>query len=134
MRARTRSRPAGNITRVLLLAAAVHLAAGCGMSTEHEAAQLTGGDPSHGRAAIRRYGCGSCHVIPGVRGADGMVGPPLDGVASRTYLAGVLQNTPDNMIRWIRDPQAIDSLTVMPNTGVTQVDARDIAGYLYTLR
>ena len=38
------------------------------------------------------------------------------------------------MIRWIKDPRAVDEKTVMPNVGVTQEDAMDIAGYLYTLR
>jgi cytochrome c len=69
-----------------------------------------------------------------VVGADGLVGPPLTGIASRAFIAGVLPNAPDNMIRWIRDPRAVDSLTAMPNTGVTPADARDIAAYLYTLR
>jgi cytochrome c2 len=110
------------------------LVVGCGLSADHEAAALTGGDPSHGPTAMRRYGCVSCHTIPGVRGANATVGPSLAGVARRSYLAGVLPNTPENLVRWIRDPQAIDSLTAMPNTGVNAVDARDIAGYLYTLR
>jgi cytochrome c1 len=63
-----------------------------------------------------------------------LVGPPLAGVASRAYIAGVLPNTPENMMVWVRDPQGVDSLTAMPNTGVTASDARDIAAYLYTLR
>jgi cytochrome c1 len=95
---------------------------------------MTGGDPHKGRIAIERYGCQSCHTIPGIRGADGLVGPPLTKIASRVYIGGVLPNTPDNMIRWIRNPKEIDQLTAMPNTGVSEPDARDIAGYLYTLR
>ena len=63
-----------------------------------------------------------------------MVGPPLDRIASRSYLGGVLTNSPDNMIRWLQNPRAVDHLTAMPNLGVTEQDARDIAGYLYTLR
>jgi hypothetical protein len=66
--------------------------------------------------------------------AFGRVGPPLAGIGSRFYVAGVLQNTPQNMIRWIEDPHAIDEHTVMPKLGVTHQDAIDIAGYLYTLR
>jgi cytochrome c1 len=69
-----------------------------------------------------------------VAGADGLVGPPLAGIASRAYIAGVLPNAPDNMLRWIRDPKSVDPLTAMPNTGVTPSDARHIAAYLYTLR
>jgi cytochrome c2 len=96
--------------------------------------QLTGGDAERGRDLMRGYGYGRCHSIPSVTGATGLVGPPLDGIASRSYIGGVLTNVPDNMIRWLRDPRAIDSLTAMPNVGVTPSDARHLAAYLYTLR
>jgi cytochrome c len=98
------------------------------------AALLTGGNPDRGRSAIQRYGCGACHEIPGVPGARAKVGPPLGGVGGRAYIAGVLANTPDNMIRWIETPKAIDAKTAMPELGVTPRDARDIAGYLYSIR
>ena len=101
---------------------------------ESEAAMMTGGNPHKGKSAIARYGCISCHTIPGVRGADGLVGPPLTRIASRVYIGGVLANTPENMIRWIRNPKEVDQLTAMPNVGVSEGDARDIVGYLYTLR
>jgi cytochrome c1 len=95
---------------------------------------MTGGDPLRGRENIRGYGCTSCHTIPGIPEAEAQVGPPLTSIASRSYIAGVVTNTPENMVRWIRDPRAVDSLTVMPNLGVTDSDARDIAAYLYTLK
>jgi cytochrome c len=112
------------------------LCLGCGSRREaqHTAQVTTGGDARRGAAAIGKYGCGSCHVIPGISGAVGKVGPPLTGIGDRVYLAGELQNTPDNMMRWIRNPQGINPKTLMPNVGVTENDARDIAGYLYTLR
>src|SRR6185436_863734 len=88
---------------VIYLSALVPLCS-CGRNTDRQAAALTGGDPARGKAAISRYGCASCHTIAGVRGADGLVGPPLTGVASRVYIAGVLQNTPENLIQWIQDP------------------------------
>ena len=72
-------------------------------------------------------------VGQGVPGADGLVGPPLDRIASRTYLAGRLPNTPQNLLRWIRDPQGISPGTAMPPMGVSEKDGRDIAAYLYTL-
>ena len=106
----------------------------CRRSYDAEAAQLTGGDPRRGVAAINRYGCGSCHDIPGVAGARGTVGPPLAQIASRGYLAGRLGNTPANMIRWIQHPQKIEPGNAMPEMGITDTDARDIAAYLYTLR
>lgn len=110
------------------------VASACHGPAQHIAEVTTGGDVHKGAAAVERYGCGSCHVIPGISGATGLAGPPLSGIANRIYIAGVLQNTPDNMIRWIKDPKAVDEKTVMPNVGVTQQDAIDIAGYLYTLR
>lgn len=111
------------------------LAAGCA-SGDHsqEAAALTGGDPARGRTAIRKYGCDTCHTIPGVATAKGLVGPPLDQVAKRAYLAGRLPNSPANMMQWIQHPQRIDPGQVMPEMGVTDREARDIAAFLYTLR
>ena len=121
-------------TLALLLALAC---AGCSASGDRlsmeQAAQLTGGNPRLGPAKMRSYGCATCHTVPGVVGADSRVGPPLAGIAGRMYIAGVLTNTPQHLVEWIRDPQKADSLTAMPNTGVTERDARDIAAYLYTL-
>jgi cytochrome c2 len=96
--------------------------------------EVTGGSVDSGKVAIDRYGCGSCHSIPGIRDARGMVGPPLTAWGRRTYIAGEVPNTPDYLIRWIQVPQAIEPGTVMPNLGVPEQDARNIAAYLYTLR
>jgi cytochrome c len=93
---------------------------------------VSSGDPERGAAAIFRYGCGSCHTISKLRYAHGLVGPPLTNMRHRMYVAGVLPNTPTNLVRWIRDPQGIDDKTAMPNLGVTPQDATDIAAYLYT--
>ena len=101
---------------------------------EKTAMKETGGNPKRGKVTIRLYGCGACHTIPGVPGANGRVGPPLNRVARRAYLGGVLSNTPTTMIRWIQNPQEVDPRTAMPAMGVTERDARDIAAYLYTLR
>jgi len=120
---------------LLLLAAPPAIACTSAHDVEaREAAAMTGGDPARGPDLMRKYGCQSCHTIPGVVGADGLVGPPLAGIASRSYIGGVLPNAPANMLRWIQDPKKVDSLTAMPNTGVTPSDARHIAAYLYTLR
>lgn len=108
-------------------------AAGCG-ADERRAIELTGGDPGRGREALDQYGCVSCHTIPGIRHADALVGPPLTRIGARVYVAGELPNTPDNLMRWIRNPRAVSERTAMPDTGVTEEDARDIAAYLYTLR
>jgi cytochrome c2 len=92
----------------------------------------TGGDPSRGEAMFIQYGCGSCHALRNVRNATGMVGPPLDGVALREIIGGHLANKPENMERWIRDPQHVSPGTAMPNLEVGKADARDITAFLYT--
>jgi cytochrome c len=122
----------GSKIPVLLLAL---LLGACGESSvERNARQLTGGDPGHGLVLVRRYGCNACHVIPGLSGARGQVGPPLQGIAARVYLAGRLRNTPQNLMLWIRDPQGVSKGTAMPNMGVTEQDGRDLAAFLYTLQ
>jgi cytochrome c len=126
-----------NVRSCVACCAAAAALAGCGFASSEQSAEraaaLTGGDPATGRRKLREYGCATCHAIPGVRGADGAVGPPLGGIASRMYIAGVLNNTPAELMRWIRDPPSVDPLTAMPNTGVTARDAQHIAAYLYTL-
>ena len=98
------------------------------------AAAITGGVPERGRALTGERGCGGCHVIPGVPRAAGLVGPSLERVASRVYIAGVLANTPGNMVRWLQDPPAVDPLTAMPRLDLGDQEARDIAGYIYSLQ
>jgi cytochrome c len=101
---------------------------------KQRAMALAGGDPDRGKEAIEHYGCASCHTIPGIPGADGLVGPSLEKVASRNYIGGVLPNNGTNIVRWILNPPAIDEKTAMPNIHVTTNDAHDIATYLYTLK
>lgn len=62
------------------------------------------------------------------------MGPDLQGIAGRSYLAGRLENTGPEMIRWIQHPRAIVPGNVMPELGVPEQEARDMAAYLYTLR
>jgi cytochrome c1 len=114
---------------------------GCGLLTGCTGGQQTGsyqprmgGDPVAGKALLQNYGCGSCHVIPGIRTARGLVGPPLFYFSRRTMIAGELPNTPQNLVRWIENPQAIEPATAMPNLGVPDAKARDMAAYLYTLQ
>ena len=102
----------------------------CGEKSAEMSLQPTG-DPEQGRRAIRHYGCGACHRIPGIAGADGNVGPPLVNMGARVYLAGVLANTPANMAHWIRAPQEISPMTAMPDMRVTQEDAEAMTAYLY---
>ena len=101
-------------------------------SALRQRAIATGGDPRRGEAMFIKYGCGSCHLMKGVRTATGLVGPPLDGVATRAIIAGKLANNRANMERWIRDPQHISPGTAMADLRVGQRDARDISAFLYT--
>lgn len=92
------------------------------------------GNSQVGQHLIETVGCGTCHAIPGVSGARGLVGPPLSGIASREYIAGMLHNTPDNMVLWLRFPQHVVPGNAMPDMGLSDEQARDIAAYLYTLK
>ncbi|HEV2125651.1 MAG TPA: c-type cytochrome [Chloroflexota bacterium] len=123
------------LPRLLVLAGPL-LAAAClpWASKPQPVIPVPGGDPEVGRTIIRQYGCGACHIIPGVTGADGLVGPPLIKFGYRTIIAGSLPNTPEYLIPWVRFPQRFEPGSVMPNMGVSEAEARHIAAYLYTLR
>ena len=113
--------------------ASLVMIAGCGLSKGSTPPGVPG-DAQRGAAAISRYGCGSCHVISGISGAQGLVGPPLTGIGSRMYVAGILQNTPENLAKWVEHPTRINEKTVMPDLGVKPGDAVDIAAYLNSLK
>lgn len=121
-----------NRRRLCTTAAMSLFVAGCG-GIDRESPTPANVDAARGRAALERFECGACHVIPGVRGAVGFVGPPLDGFARRVHLAGRFANSPDVLVRWIVDPPALKPDTAMPAVGVSEADARDIAAYLYGL-
>jgi cytochrome c1 len=92
------------------------------------------GNAQHGKELIEGYGCGGCHLIPGVHAARGMVGPPLIYFSRRTMIAGELPNTPENLVRWIENPKAVEPHTAMPDLGLSEDQAYDVAAFLYTLR
>jgi cytochrome c len=95
---------------------------------------VTQGDPEAGRLLLEQYGCGTCHIIPGVRTAIGTVGPPLDKFSRHVYIAGELPNDPEMLARWIQDPPALVPGTTMPDLDVNETHARDMTAYLYQLR
>lgn len=117
------------VARVALACAAL----ACQPSSAEPRFSVAGGVASRAPDAIAQYGCGSCHVIPGVSGANGRVGPPLTDFGDRAYIAGRARNEPEILVRWLLVPQSIDPETVMPPTGLSDSEARDIAAYLYTL-
>ena len=117
-----------NVGTVLALLICMLVVSSCG---NRELPNIASGDPHRGEAALFRYGCGACHTIAGLRFATGLVGPPLSNIGRRMYVAGMLRNTPENLELWIRHPRDINAKTAMPDTGVTERDAIDIAAYFY---
>ena len=92
------------------------------------------GNAARGKIALEQYACASCHVIPGVIAPPGRVGPTMVGMGNRSIVAGLLANSPEEMIAWIRYPQKVSPDSAMPDMGVSEQDARDMAAYLETLR
>lgn len=119
---------------VILAAATTPLVLACGSDDKGQTVRSpVEGDAAAGREAIDSLGCGSCHTVPGVSGADADVAPPLTDWARRAYIAGTLRNTPENLERWILEPDEIKPGTPMPDVGATDEQARDIVAHLYTI-
>lgn len=118
----------------LFIAALLAMAAAACEEAKAAGPENFSGDARRGSDLVKQYQCGTCHDIPGVAGADGSVGPPLHRIGTRTYIAGYIQNSPDNMADWIEDPQRALPGNAMPRMGIPQKDARDIAAFLYTLK
>src|SRR3954454_13190462 len=97
-----------------------------------DAIRMTGGEPNKAEASIKQYGCAACHEIPGVKWPGGLAAPSLSGVAQRLYLGGAIENTPDNLVRWIVNPKQFSARTAMPVTGISESEARHVAAYLYS--
>ena len=116
------------MNRLVALVLAAILLAGCGNANRAPAGTL--GDAARGRIALAQYGCRACHMIPGVTGSKVYVGRPLEEMARRPIIAGTLPNNQANLVRWIRNPQAIDPRTAMPVLGVSERDAVDMSAYL----
>jgi cytochrome c len=93
----------------------------------------TGGSADRGRQVMVHYQCGKCHTIPGIRDAHGVFGPPLIAMGSRTVIAGNFPNVPENLVHWVQAPTSMKPKTAMPDLGLTDQQARDVAAYLETL-
>ena len=110
-----------------LLLGSLALLAGCQGKPAPNGLQ---GDPERGRVALAQHACRACHMIPGLTGPETYVGRPLVDLAERRFIAGNLPNTQANLVRWIRNPQAIDPQTAMPAMGVSERDALDMSAWL----
>lgn len=93
---------------------------------------LTGGNPRAGQQLVARYGCAACHEIKGIAHADSQVGPSLTKIRDSGYVGGVLPNSAANLVRWIMHPRTYSPKTAMPELGVSESEARDMAAYLYS--
>jgi cytochrome c2 len=112
----------------------VLLQTGCAGHEPPRPREVAGGEAQRGRVALERFDCGVCHIIPGVSGTPGRVGPSLEHFARRAYVAGKFPNEAGHLVRWIVDPPALAPRTAMPAVGVSEAEARDMAAYLFTLQ
>jgi mono/diheme cytochrome c family protein len=84
-----------------------------------------------GQMVLRQYACENCHRIDDLVGPDTHIGPPLTQWSKRKYIAGVLPNTRENLVRWIVAPHEVSPATLMPDLGVPPAHAREMAAYLF---
>ncbi|MFW6089312.1 MAG: cytochrome c oxidase subunit II [Gemmatimonadota bacterium] len=86
-----------------------------------------------GQELLMTKGCIACHRIQGTPAA-GVLGPDLSHVGSRrTIAAGILENTEENMIRWLRDPGEVKPGALMPTLQLSDEELRTLAAYLRSL-
>lgn len=104
-----------------------------------EAQQSASGQPINARVErgyelVTAGACAGCHTIADTP-AQGVVGPNLTRLGARlTIAAGMLENNEANLIRWLKDPEAVKPGNRMPNLGLSDQDAAAIAAYLLSLR
>jgi cytochrome c oxidase subunit 2 len=92
------------------------------------------GTVSDGQRIFERTACINCHAVAGTV-ANGTFGPDLTHLMSRdTIAAGAAANTPENLRRWIRDPNVFKPGSKMPAMGLSDPDVNAVAQYLETLR
>lgn len=122
------------MNRVVMLA--LFLAIACNRpETAQQQQPVAQGDAQRGKQFVTQYGCVVCHMMPGVEGAQGTLGPSLAGLASRPAISfGTVQNTPANLAQFIRNPASLNPQSSMPPLAIGGNDAKDIAAFLMTLR
>jgi cytochrome c oxidase subunit II len=91
-------------------------------------------ESGQGRSAFLAQSCVNCHRVRGTP-ARGTYAPDLTHLMSRQTLAsGEVPNTPENLRRWVLDPQTIKPGCLMPAFGLGERDRDEIVRYLLTLR
>ena len=87
-----------------------------------------------GNQAFLGSGCIACHRIEGTVAA-GVLGPDLTHVGSRRKIAaGILENTPENMARWLQNPSAVKPGSLMPTMPLDEDTIRTLVAYLESLK
>lgn len=109
----------------------------CAMALMLAAFAATGrawADEASAKAILKSKSCGSCHYIPGVPGARGVIGPSLKGLKNRVMIAGGrLENTPENLRDWLKNPKSILPETMMPNLGLEDAQIEVLVEFLRKL-
>jgi len=102
-------------------------------SPEQEAVTTATAESEPEHQLFVRHGCAVCHSIAGTSAA-GRAGPDLTLIAQReTLAAGTIANTPDNLLRWLADPQAIKPGSNMPATVAPESELKALVRYMSTL-
>jgi cytochrome c len=122
------------VKRAIGIALLVLAACKSEQKSQPAAPAVTAGDAARGKALVAQYGCASCHVIPGIEGSRGRLGPSLEGIVSRKLINGRIPNTPETMASFLENPRRADPQSGMQSVGVTAEDARHISAFLFTLR
>jgi cytochrome c oxidase subunit 2 len=95
------------------------------------------GDANAGKTLFQQKGCIACHTAAGVTGANGTIGPNLNGIgdaAKRPKLADGAANTPEHIKEWLKDPQKLKPGTMMPNLQLSDKEVDDLTALLVTLK
>ncbi|MGI8955902.1 MAG: cytochrome c oxidase subunit II [Chthoniobacterales bacterium] len=87
-----------------------------------------------GLALFQQMSCMNCHAINGTA-ANAGVGPDLTHFSSRRQLgAGIAENTPANLHRWLADPQQVKPGVKMPNFKFTEPQLNELVDYFEALK
>lgn len=101
---------------------------------------------AEGRRLFKDKTCISCHTVRGHEGV-GITGPDLTHVGSRTTIgAGILENTPERLFQWIKDPEYfkpgnkmyhggyVDAQTGKPLFTLSDDEIKALVAYLHSLK
>lgn len=124
--------PAGGDT-LRMASAGARLQQQGGAAADTAAPAAAPADPLYakGEQLFKTKGCLGCHALQAKGAPTALIGPNLANVGARKYIAaGWLQNTDENLERWIQNPQALKKGVLMPNLGVTAEESQALRAYL----